>query len=87
MPAAEGGLGAIVIVIVPPVVDASSRGVLVAREPFARFTTAGLSWADGTTMGSGCGHLVHRISPDALASGAPRHHQERSDTSQRDARR
>jgi hypothetical protein len=48
VPAADGGLGD--IVMVPPVVDARSRGVLVAREPFARFTTAEVSWADGTTM-------------------------------------
>lgn len=48
VPAEDGGLGD--IVMVPPVVDARSRGVLVAREPFTRFTTAGVSWADGTTM-------------------------------------
>lgn len=38
------------IVMVPSVVEARSRGVLVAREPFERFTTSGVCWADGTTM-------------------------------------
>jgi hypothetical protein len=48
VPPTQGGLGD--IVMVPPVVEARSRGVLVAREPFTRFTTLGVSWADGTTM-------------------------------------
>ena len=48
VPPTQGGLGD--IVMVPPVVEARSRGVLVAREPFTRFTTSGVSWADGTTM-------------------------------------
>ena len=43
----HGGLGD--IVMVPPVVDARGRGVLVAREPFDQFTTSGVRWADGTT--------------------------------------
>jgi cation diffusion facilitator CzcD-associated flavoprotein CzcO len=37
------------IVMVPPVVDARSRGVLVAREPFDRFTEAGVVWPDGAS--------------------------------------
>jgi putative flavoprotein involved in K+ transport len=37
------------IVMVPPVVEARSRGVLVARERFDHFTTSGVRWADGTT--------------------------------------
>jgi putative flavoprotein involved in K+ transport len=37
------------IVMVPPVVEARSRGVLVARERFDYFTTSGVRWADGTT--------------------------------------
>lgn len=46
-PVPDGGLGD--IVMVPPVVEARSRGVLVAREPFDHFTTSGVGWADGTT--------------------------------------
>lgn len=42
-----GGFGD--IVMVPPVVDARSRGVLVAEPPFARFTGNGVAWADGRT--------------------------------------
>lgn len=42
----EGGLSD--IVMVPPVVDARARGVLVAREPFNQFTASGVRWADGT---------------------------------------
>ena len=41
-----GGFGD--IVMVPPVVEARARGVLHAREPFARFTPAGVRWADGS---------------------------------------
>jgi len=37
------------IVMVPPVVDARSRGVLVAREPFHHFTESGVVWADGAS--------------------------------------
>ena len=40
-----GGFGD--IVMVPPVVEARGRGVLHAREPFARFTPTGVQWADG----------------------------------------
>jgi putative flavoprotein involved in K+ transport len=43
----DGGLGD--IVMVPPVVEARSRGVLVAREPFDHLTTSGVRWADGTS--------------------------------------
>lgn len=43
----DGGLGD--IVMVPPVLEARSRGVLVAREPFDHFTASGVRWADGTT--------------------------------------
>jgi len=43
----EGGLSD--IVMVPPVVEARARGVLVAREPFNHFTTSGVRWPDGTT--------------------------------------
>lgn len=41
-----GGFGD--IVMVPPVVEARSRGVLNAREPFERFTSQGVRWQDGT---------------------------------------
>lgn len=41
-----GGFGD--IVMVPPVADARARGVLHAREPFARFTARGVQWADGS---------------------------------------
>jgi putative flavoprotein involved in K+ transport len=37
------------IVMVPPVAGARSRGVLVAREPFDRFTAAGVIWPDGAS--------------------------------------
>jgi putative flavoprotein involved in K+ transport len=40
-----GGFGD--IVMVPPVVEARARGVLHAREPFARFTPTGVQWPDG----------------------------------------
>jgi cation diffusion facilitator CzcD-associated flavoprotein CzcO len=43
----DGNLGD--IVMVPPVVEARSRGVLVAREPFHHFTTSSVRWVDGTT--------------------------------------
>lgn len=43
----EGGLSD--VVMVPPVVDARARGVLLARDPFDRFTRTGVRWADGTT--------------------------------------
>ena len=43
-----GGFGD--IVMVPPVVDARARGVLHAREPFARFTAHGVQWTDGTAQ-------------------------------------
>lgn len=43
----EGGLSD--IVMVPSVVEARSRGVLVAREPFDQFTASGVRWADGTS--------------------------------------
>ena len=48
LPATEGGLDS--IVMVPSVVEARSRGVLVAREPFERFTPAGVLWADGASV-------------------------------------
>lgn len=41
-----GGFGD--IVMVPPVVEARTRGVLLSREPFKRFTATGVQWADGT---------------------------------------
>jgi hypothetical protein len=41
----DGGLGD--IVMVPPVVEARSRGALVAREPFDHFTACGVRWASG----------------------------------------
>jgi cation diffusion facilitator CzcD-associated flavoprotein CzcO len=41
-----GGFGD--IVMVPTVVEARARGVLLAREPFARFTPHGVKWADGS---------------------------------------
>ena len=41
-----GGFGD--IVMVPPVVDARARGVLRAREPFARLTSNDVAWADGS---------------------------------------
>lgn len=47
-PLPDGGLGD--IVMVPPVVDARSRGVLVARPPFERFTKSGVVWPDGASM-------------------------------------
>ncbi len=47
VPAAEGGLGD--IVMVPPVVEARARGVLVARGPFDHFTASGVRWPDGTS--------------------------------------
>lgn len=40
-----GGLGD--IVMVEPVREARSRGVLVSERPFARFTEHGVEWADG----------------------------------------
>lgn len=44
-----GGVAALGdIVMVPPVKDARRRGVLIAQPPFARLTTTGVSWADGT---------------------------------------
>ncbi len=43
----EGGLGD--IVMVPAVVDARSRGALVAHAPFDHFTMSGVRWADGTS--------------------------------------
>jgi len=43
-----GGVGALGdIVMVPPVKDARSRGVLIAEPPFARLTPSGATWADG----------------------------------------
>lgn len=42
-----GGFGD--IVMVPPVVEARTRGVLVAREPFERFVDRGVRWHDGST--------------------------------------
>jgi hypothetical protein len=43
----DGGLSD--IVMVRSVVEARSRGVLVAREPFDRFTASGVRWADGAS--------------------------------------
>ena len=43
--APAGGFGD--VVMVPPVRDARSRGVLRAVRPFVRFTTSGVVWADG----------------------------------------
>jgi putative flavoprotein involved in K+ transport len=43
----DGGLSD--IVMVPSVVEARSRGVLVAREPFDRFIASGVRWADGAS--------------------------------------
>ncbi len=40
-----GGLGD--VVMVEPVREARSRGVLVSERPFARFTAHGVEWADG----------------------------------------
>jgi len=40
-----GGLGD--VVMVPPVREARSRGVLHAVRPFTRFTSSGVSWEDG----------------------------------------
>jgi len=40
-----GGLGD--VVMVEPVREARSRGVLVSERPFARFTAQGVEWADG----------------------------------------
>ena len=37
------------IVMVPPVVEARARGVLVSREPFDHFTESGVVWPDGTS--------------------------------------
>jgi cation diffusion facilitator CzcD-associated flavoprotein CzcO len=37
------------IVMVPPVVEARSRGALVARAPFDHFTRSGVVWPDGTS--------------------------------------
>ena len=42
----EGGFGD--IVMVPPVVDARRRGVLVSMTPPVRFTATGMQWADGS---------------------------------------
>jgi putative flavoprotein involved in K+ transport len=47
-PVPEGGLSD--IVMVPPIVDARARGVLVAREPFERFTASAAVWADGSSQ-------------------------------------
>jgi putative flavoprotein involved in K+ transport len=47
-PVPEGGLSD--IVMVPPVVDARTRGVLVARGPFDHFTVSGVCWTDGTVQ-------------------------------------
>jgi thioredoxin reductase len=46
LPPSPGGLGD--IVMVPPVVDARARGVLVAQGPLQRLTTHGAIWPDGT---------------------------------------
>jgi hypothetical protein len=45
-PVLPGGLGD--VVMVPPVREARSRGVLVSRRPFARLTEDGVRWQDGT---------------------------------------
>ena len=46
-----GGVAALGdIVMVPPVKDARRRGVLIAQPPFARLTTTGVSWADGSAQ-------------------------------------
>lgn len=42
----QGGLGD--VVMVAPVVDARSRGVLRAVRPFERFTPQGVAWRDGS---------------------------------------
>ena len=42
----QGGFGD--IVMVPPVVDARRRGVLVSMPPPVRFTATGIQWADGS---------------------------------------
>lgn len=47
LPSSPGSLGD--IVMVPPVVEARARGVLVAHGPVQRFTTHGAAWPDGTT--------------------------------------
>ncbi|WP_018620791.1 ArsO family NAD(P)H-dependent flavin-containing monooxygenase [Spirosoma luteum] len=46
-PAPSGNLGD--IVMVPPVREARSRGVLQAVRPFVRLTQTGVQWADGRT--------------------------------------
>ena len=45
-PVLPGGLGD--VVMVPPVRDARSRGVLVSRPPFIEMSEVGVRWADGT---------------------------------------
>jgi putative flavoprotein involved in K+ transport len=47
LPPSPGGLGD--IVMVPPVVEARTRGVLVAHGPVRRFSAHGAVWPDGTT--------------------------------------
>jgi cation diffusion facilitator CzcD-associated flavoprotein CzcO len=47
-PPIDGGLGD--VVAVPPVREARARGVLGSVRPFARLTTDGAVWADGTSV-------------------------------------
>ncbi len=66
----EGGLGD--IVMVPPVVEAWSRGVLVAREPFDHFTTAGGSDRLSTHYPPWSAlQSQARAAPDAAGEGTP----------------
>lgn len=47
LPPSPGSLGD--IVMVPPVVQARARGVLVAHGPIQRLTSDGAAWPDGST--------------------------------------
>ena len=58
--------------MVPSVLDARERGVLVAQPPFVRLHETAVEWADGRQTRPRCGGLVHRLSPGARSSSPVR---------------